>query len=126
MSFRSPCKRISRARFGVSLLGAVALSLTVACSSVGQFVWYSQLPRSEWDAASGEYVIGVGDNIAVRVYEQEGLSGSGKIRSDGRMSLPLVGDVVFAGKHPSAIAKELETRLKPFVVAPRVTVNVES
>jgi polysaccharide export outer membrane protein len=96
-----------------------------ACASTGPFVWYSQLPRGEWAAASGEYVIGVGDSVNIRVYEQAELSATLKIRSDGRVALPLVGDVLMAGKHPSELSRELETKLKQYVVAPRVTVNVD-
>lgn len=88
-------------------------------------MWYSQLPRSEWGSASGEYVIGVGDVISIRVYEQEGLSGTAKIRRDGRIALPLAGEIVVAGKRPQELAREIEARLAKFVVSPRVTVNVE-
>jgi polysaccharide export outer membrane protein len=71
-------------------------------------------------------VIGVGDSVNIRVYEQTELSATLKIRSDGRAALPLVGDVVVAGKHPSELSRELEAKLKQYVVAPRVTVNVET
>lgn len=70
-------------------------------------------------------MIGVGDSVSVRVYEQAELSATLKIRSDGRVAMPLVGDLVIAGKHPSELARELELKLKQFIVAPRVTVNVE-
>lgn len=70
-------------------------------------------------------MIGIGDSISIRVYEQEAVSASGKIRRDGRIALPLVGELVVAGKTPSGLARELEGRLKQFIVSPRVTVNVE-
>ena len=72
----------------------------------------------------GDYVIGVGDGISIRVYEQEGLSGDVKIRSDGKIALPLAGEVVAAGKRPLELSRELEAKLKEFIVTPRVTVNV--
>ena len=72
-----------------------------------------------------EYVIGVGDTINIRVYEQESLSSSLKIRRDGRIALPLAGELVAAGKHPSQLAREIEARLKEFIVSPRATVNIE-
>ena len=96
------------------------------CASAGQFVWFHDIPKTEWNSASGDYVIGVGDTISIRVYEQEGLSSSAKIRRDGRIALPLVGELMVAGKTPLALAHELEVRLKEFVVSPRVTVNVDS
>jgi polysaccharide export outer membrane protein len=104
---------------------AIVASLGLAgCSSAGKFTWYSQMPRDEWRSAAGEYVIGVGDVIDIRVYEQEGVSASLKVRSDGRIALPLVGDLTIAGMHPSELAKDLEVKLKQFIIAPRVTVNV--
>jgi len=96
------------------------------CAGPGQFVWFQDIPKTEWNSAGGDYVIGVGDTISIRVYEQEGLSGSAKIRRDGRIALPLVGELMVAGKTPLALAKELEGRLKEFVVSPRVTVNVDA
>jgi polysaccharide biosynthesis/export protein len=95
------------------------------CSGPGQFVWYSRLPRSEWGSPAGEYTIGIGDTIGIRVYQQEDLSLTAKIRRDGRVALPLIGEVMVAGKQPSALARELEGRLKQFVVSPRITINVE-
>jgi polysaccharide export outer membrane protein len=102
--------------------GASALG---ACASAGEFVWFKDIPRSDQGSESGEYTIGVGDTISIRVYEQENLSGTAKIRRDGRIALPLAGELVVAGKHPSALAREIELRLKEFIVTPRVTVNVD-
>ena len=107
---------------------AVCVGLFVVfagCASAGQFVWYRELPKAEWGTTSGEYLIGVGDAINIRVYEQEAFSGSVKIRRDGRIALPLVGEVIAAGKSPYQFARELEGKLKEFVVSPRVTVNVD-
>jgi polysaccharide export outer membrane protein len=97
-----------------------------ACAGPGQYVWYSQLSRSEWNSAASEYTIGVADTVSIVVYQQVDLSWSGKIRRDGRIALPLVGEIMVAGKHPSALARELEGKLKQFVVTPHVTVNVDA
>ena len=107
-------------------LALVALFAALGCSGPGQFTWYSRLPRSDWGSATGEYTIGIGDQISIRIYQQDDLATTGKIRRDGRIALPLVGEVMVAGKHPSELARELEGRLKQFIVAPRVTVNVET
>jgi len=98
----------------------------MGCGSPGQFIWYSELPKSDWGSLTGEYVIEVGDTISIRTYEQEGLTVSLKIRRDGRIALPLAGELVAAGKHPSALAREIETALKQYIVQPRVIVNVEN
>lgn len=104
------------------------LALGVAsagCASAGEYVWYKDVPNADWATDSNEYVIGVGDTINVRVYEQEGLSASVKIRRDGKFAMPLAGELAAAGKHPSELAKEVEARLKEFIVSPRATVNID-
>jgi polysaccharide export outer membrane protein len=122
-----------RARLGSHLrLGALALLLSVglaastACGGTGRFIWYRDLSKTEWGEGSTEYVIGVGDGIVVQVYEQEPLTTHAKIRTDGRIALPFAGEVVAVGKHPVELAREIEVRLRQFIVSPRVTVNVET
>ncbi len=97
-----------------------------SCAGAGSFVWYRDVPQAEWGTDTGEYVLGVGDAIAVKVYEQEPLSSTIKIRRDGRISLQLAGELIAAGKHPSALAREIEGKLKEFIVTPHVTVIVET
>jgi polysaccharide export outer membrane protein len=82
------------------------------------------MPAAERSAVVGDYVIGVGDTISIKVYEQEGLSGDVKVRTDGKIALPLAGEVVVAGKRPLELSRELEGLLKQFIVSPRVTINV--
>ncbi|MEO8905001.1 MAG: polysaccharide biosynthesis/export family protein [Polyangiaceae bacterium] len=108
----------------LALLGAFCFS-AAGCASAGEYTWFKDVPQSEWGAASGEYVMGAGDTISIRVYEQDSLSGTFKIRRDGRISLPLSGELIVAGKRPSEFAHEIEAHLKEFVVSPRVTVNVD-
>jgi len=112
-------------RRALALFALPLLVSTVGCASAGTFVWYQDVPKAEWGNDLTEYVIGVGDSINVRVYEQEGISSTFKIRRDGRIALPLAGELTAAGKHPSQLAREIETHLKEFIVSPRVTVNVE-
>lgn len=104
----------------------VAASLVLCgCGSLGSYVWYNQVPATEWSTAPGEYVIAAGDTISIKVFDQEPLSTQGKIRSDGRIAMPFVGEVVAAGKTPVALGQEIEARLKVFIVSPRVIVNVD-
>lgn len=83
------------------------------------------MPQSEWSTAPGEYIIAPGDTISIRVYDQDPLSAHAKLRSDGRLAMPFIGEVMAVGKTPAALALELEARLKTFIVSPRVIVNVE-
>jgi len=117
--------RFARLLRGLAWVALPVLLSATGCASAGSFSWYQDIDKSEWGTDLSEYVIGVGDTINIRVYEQESLSSSLKIRRDGRIALPLAGELVAAGKHPSQLAREIEARLKEFIVSPRATVNIE-
>jgi polysaccharide export outer membrane protein len=102
---------------------AIAAVVSASCGSSGTFIWATQLPPDE--VGSADYVIGTGDVISVHVYGQEAMSTHSKVRSDGKMSLPFLGDVVVAGKPPTVVARELESSLKSFINSPNVTVMVD-
>jgi polysaccharide export outer membrane protein len=102
---------------------AILLAGSGCGASGGTFVWASQLPPDE--IASSEYVIGTGDVLSVKVYGQEGMSTHAKVRSDGKISAPFLGDVEVAGKRPAAVAKEMEAGLKNYITTPNVTVSVD-
>lgn len=78
------------------------------------------------DAPSGtQYVIGAGDQLGISVYRAPELSvPSIPVRPDGRISMPLIPDIVAAGKTPTQLGKELEEKLKEYVKDPIVTVMV--
>lgn len=74
-----------------------------------------------------EYIIGAGDQLSVFVYRNPDLSEGGvAVRPDGRISTPLIEDIVAAGKKPKELARELEKRLAKFIQDPNVTVIVRS
>jgi polysaccharide export outer membrane protein len=63
--------------------------------------------------------------IGVRVVNQEGMSTRARVRTDGRIALPLLGDIEVRGKRVASLRSELEARYKEFIVAPSVTINIE-
>jgi polysaccharide export outer membrane protein len=71
-----------------------------------------------------DYVLGTDDAIMVHVWKEPTISGPLIIRPDGRVSLPLVGDVPAAGLTPMALAGEISENLKKFINDPSVTVTV--
>ena len=75
--------------------------------------------------AGEEFVIGTGDVLAINVWKETEISRSVPVRSDGRISLPLVGEVQAAGKTPKQLESEIKTRLKDYVSEPEVTVIVQ-
>jgi polysaccharide export outer membrane protein len=75
-------------------------------------------------AGTGEYIIGPGDKLNIVVYENPQLSVSLPVRPDGRISMPLVPDVVAAGQTPTALGRTLEQRLAKYEKDTNVTVMV--
>jgi polysaccharide export outer membrane protein len=72
-----------------------------------------------------EYIIGAGDSLSVFVYRNPDLSEAGvAVRPDGRISTPLIEDIMAAGKKPKELARELEQKLAKFIQDPNVTVIV--
>jgi len=111
--------------FGVGLAVAV-LFANGGCAGPGSYVWVSDLPPDLTSRPSEQgYLIRDGDVVSVRVFNQDALSTRAKVRSDGRIAMPVLGDVEVRGRKPSALKGELEARLKDYVNAPSVTVSVE-
>src|SRR6266566_3534654 len=83
-------------------------------------------PASAIAAPAGQanYIIGPGDSLQVFVWKNPELSTSVPVRPDGRISIPLVEDIECAGKTPTQLARDVEERLKKYVVDPTVTVIV--
>ena len=71
------------------------------------------------------FVIGNGDVLAISVWKQPDLSRSIPVRSDGRISLPLIGEVQAAGQTPLKLEEEITSKLQPYLAEPEVTVIVE-
>lgn len=85
-------------------------------------------PDAASQAMSDTYVIGESDAISVMVWKQPDLStGAGKdvtVRSDGMISMPLLGDVKASGKTPLGLAAEITAKLKKYIQDPNVTVSL--
>ena len=72
------------------------------------------------------YKMAVGDQIQINVWKNPELSLSEPIRPDGRISMPLVGDVMAVGLTPEELAAKIEIRLADYIKAPNVTVILTS
>ncbi len=72
-----------------------------------------------------EYRLGPGDKLRIEVYKQEQLSQSLQVRPDGKITLPLIGDVAAAGQTPNELRDSLTTSFKEYVTNPVVTVVVQ-
>ncbi len=71
-----------------------------------------------------EYRIGAGDTLHLFVWKEPELTHPVTVRIDGKISVPLLGDVQAAGRLPGELAEEITGGLKRFLAAPVVTVAV--
>jgi polysaccharide export outer membrane protein len=71
------------------------------------------------------FVIGNDDVLAINVWKEPDISRSIPVRSDGKISLPLVGEVQAAGLTPLKLEKDIASKLKNYISEPEVTVMVQ-
>lgn len=72
------------------------------------------------------YIIGPGDGLEIFVWDNPDISKSVIVRPDGKISTPLIDDLLVTGKTPSQLAREIEGSLGKFVREPLVSVIVSS
>jgi len=70
------------------------------------------------------YVIGANDMLSVNVWKEPDVTRSVPVRSDGKISLPLVGELQAAGQTPRQLEQEITKRLQSYISEPEVTVIV--
>ena len=87
-----------------------------------------QAPNSNPDTTKphdSTFVIGNDDVLAINVWKEPDISRSIPVRSDGKISLPLVGEVQAAGITPLKLEQDIAARLKNYIAEPEVTVIVQ-
>jgi polysaccharide export outer membrane protein len=72
-----------------------------------------------------DYIIGPEDVLEITVWRNADLSKLVAVRPDGRISLPLVGDVTAVGRTASQLAEDISIRLKEFKENPQVSIVVK-
>jgi polysaccharide biosynthesis/export protein len=76
-------------------------------------------------AHDDSFVIGNDDVLAINVWKEPDVSRSIPVRSDGKISLPLVGEVQATGRTPLKLEQDIAARLKSYIAEPEVTVIVQ-
>jgi polysaccharide export outer membrane protein len=100
------------------------VALVTGCTSFGS----SNLPPESDTTNTGpsvlveSYQLAVGDQIRIDVWKNPELSVSEPVRPDGKIAVPLVGDLDAAGKTPEELSKDIKNRLTTYIVNPNVTV----
>jgi polysaccharide export outer membrane protein len=96
-------------------LGGMGVSAVV--TGCGPSIYETFEYAKEWDPRKHEYIIGVSDVVRINVYHTNELSGEGVVRPDGVITMPLVGDLMVAGKTPTQVREDMRRRLTEYVKA---------
>jgi polysaccharide export outer membrane protein len=106
---------------------------TIRCTLIGSLCWAACVQASLTKAAevpptpsavAPDYLIGPGDTLQVFVWRNPDLTVTVPVRPDGKISTPLVEDMVAVGKTPSELARDIEKALTEYVKSPQVNVIV--
>jgi polysaccharide biosynthesis/export protein len=112
-------------------LAVLLVCMPVVSVVLSNPVWaQTASPSHEADASAAKphddsFVIGNDDVLAINVWKEPDISRSIPVRSDGKISLPLVGEVQAAGLTPLKLEKDIASKLKNFISEPEVTVMVQ-
>jgi polysaccharide export outer membrane protein len=102
-------------------VGITVVALLVAgCESVPAPVESADRPFTNVE----EYRIGVDDRVQVTVWRNPELSMTAPVRPDGRISLPLIGDVEAGGRTPAEVAENIKRQLSTYIRDPNVAVII--
>ncbi len=106
-------------------LGAPQQSLQQAASSpVAVATMGTTGDPAAASTSAPDYRLGAGDKIRIEVYKEPQLSQSLQVRPDGKITMPLIGDLTAAGLTPIQLRDRIGTGLKEYVNNPVVTVMV--
>lgn len=103
------------------LLGALCIFFNLGCQPVGEAG-----PAFEDGAKMGRNTLSAGDVISVAFPAATELNQSQKIRLDGKISLPMIGEITAAGKSPKRLQEELTGRYEEDLQDPKVIVSLVS
>ncbi|WP_239037014.1 XrtA/PEP-CTERM system exopolysaccharide export protein [Marinobacter sp. C7] len=110
----------------IATLGAVALSTGCAGPTASSSAEIQRALNVDNSSSVEEYILGPTDVVQVSVWRNEDLSTSVPIRPDGKISVPLVGDIQASGKTPETLANDIEERLASYIRQPQVSIVVTS
>lgn len=110
----------------IATLVAVALSTGCAAPTASSPEAINRALTVDTTTSVDEYILGPTDTVRVSVWRNEDLSITVPVRPDGKVSVPLVGDVQASGKTPEGLADDIENQLASYIRQPQVSVVVTS
>jgi len=108
----------------LKVLRQVLVLAMVSSASLAHAAGAQNIPDPRMQAPT-KYVIGAGDVLQILTWKEVDFSGSFQVRYDGRITIPLVGDILVAGRTPEELSNQLEDAIGRFVEMARVTVAIE-
>ncbi|HUG72531.1 MAG TPA: XrtA/PEP-CTERM system exopolysaccharide export protein [Steroidobacteraceae bacterium] len=106
------------------LLAAIAGLLAVTVPAALAQSTSPPPPAPVASVVGDDYIIGPGDALQIYVWQNPDLTINVPVRSDGKITTPLVEDMTAVGKSPTQLARDIETVLAEYVRTPRVNVFV--
>ena len=108
-------------RASVAVLAAAALGTLLPVRAAAAEADKKPLPQT---SITEEYRMTPGDKLRIEVYKDPQLSQSVQVRPDGKITLPLIGDIDAVGRTPIELRDVIRTAFKEYITNPTVTVIV--
>lgn len=108
---------VTSRRKSVVALGFLTLLVLTGCAS-------EPLAPAVAGNPNVEYLIGPGDQLRIFVWQNPDVSTTVPVRPDGKISMPLIQDLLVAGKTPTQVGQEIEQHLSKYIRNPQVSVIV--
>jgi polysaccharide biosynthesis/export protein len=96
---------------GLALSNLMLLALATLTACGPTYYDYSKEP----DPRKAEFVLGVNDVLRISVWKNPDLSVEARIRPDGTITMPLIGDIHAVGRPPSSVRNEITKRLQSYI-----------
>jgi len=112
------------------MAAALAASFVIPVAAAAQTTAFTRTDAADKKQApqppalAADYRLGAGDKLRIEVYKDPQVSQSVQIRPDGKITLPLVGDLDATGRTPLELRDAVTERLKEYMTNPVVTVIV--
>lgn len=103
----------------------IAIGLMTCAYAQQQSGGAASLPIVQVAYGDSEFRLGPDDVIEVSVYQEKELSATVPVRPDGKISIPLIGEMPASGKTATELQKEISLRYAKFISEPAVTVVVK-
>jgi len=100
----------------------VATFIMAGCENVPRAPESADDTAQPFASFEGNYRIGVDDRVQIVVWRNPELSVTAPVRPDGKISVPIIGDVEAGGRTPSEVAEIIRKRLSEYIREPNVAV----